>query len=77
MELRSAILRALIELSTPTTLASGLSFAIVIAMHPDPVPISNILGDLTAFNLVKAISISLSVSGRGIRTSGVIINSLP
>ena len=55
----------------------GISKAIVIAIQPEPVPISNINGLFTFFNSLIDISINISVSDLGIRTFLFTINGLP
>ena len=85
-----AIFRAGFEISVAWILASGSSNFRVIAIQPEPVPISRILGvfgSLLLFGLTpgkydfparfKTASIICSVSGRGARTSFVIIKSRP
>ena len=54
-----------------------ISFAKVIAMQPEPVPISNIFGVLKFLNISKEISIKRSVSGLGIKTSLLTKKSRP
>ena len=61
--------------STPVPMKFGFSFNIVKSMHPDPVPISKILSlDLFLVNF-KTSSMIISVSGLGIKTFSVILNS--
>ena len=68
---------ALSSISIAMIVDNGISKAIVIAMQPDPVPISNIMGLFTSFNCCIDISINISVSGLGIRTFLFTINVLP
>lgn len=80
-----ATLRAFSEISDAVTLAFFNSSLIVIAIHPEPVPTSN--KEKSDFSLGfsalmpgkngfpardRTVSINCSVSGRGIKTSGVI-----
>ena len=67
----------MIDLSIPITFEFFISFANVIAIQPDPVPMSNIFGDLTCLIDLIASSIKRSVSGLGINTLLSTKNSLP
>jgi len=63
-----AILKASLEISIPKTSDAGKCFFKLIAIHPDPVPISIIEGDVN-FSLLHSVIMyftSSSVSGRGI-----------
>ena len=59
---------AFFDLSIAVILQFGLSFISEIAIHPEPVPISNIFLFDDNGKIFKIFSIINSVSGRGIRT---------
>ena len=63
-----AINNASFEISIDKTLDFLISIARVIPIHPDPVPISIIKGFFFLKRFLIAASISISVSGLGIRT---------
>ena len=62
-------------MSVATIFASSRSFARLIAIAPDPVPRSKIRGVFKVETSFRVSSISNSVSGRGINTCSLTINS--
>lgn len=58
------------EISVAVTWASFFQCARLIAMHPDPVPMSSTVGAVSGFKRLIASTTSVSVSGRGTRTPG-------
>ncbi len=80
--LRRATSRAAAETSVATTRACGNSCASATARQPEPVPTSAIAQRcceraIAHCSFAKATSMTCSVSGRGISTSGVTSNSRP
>ncbi len=86
---RLATLSAAGEISVAINFVPGKSFASAIAIHPEPVPMSAICSPSPLSVCLRparisrsasrssATSITCSVSGRGIKTSGVTSNSSP
>jgi release factor glutamine methyltransferase len=64
-------------LGLDVSLDAGISNPKVVAMHPEPVPTSSMVGESIPFIFSMAISISRSVSGRGISTCELMRNCLP
>ena len=65
---------AFLDISNAVAAHFGLSFSNEITIHPDPVPISKIFFDLLYFINFKLSSITISVSGLGIKTELLIKN---
>ena len=62
-------------MSVATIFASSRSFATLIEIAPDPVPRSKIRGAFVFETSFRVSSISNSVSGRGINTCSLTVNS--
>ncbi len=76
IEFSFAMAIASAEISIAKTFAAGSLFAMAIAMHPEPVPISRIQGK-PVLSFARIHSTSSSVSGRGISTEGLTLNLIP
>ena len=71
-----ATFKASSEISIAETFTAGRFFASAIAIHPEPVPISNkVLGFLLQFAIIQ--STNSSVSGRGMSVAGVTLKGSP